>query len=96
MGSLMTGAEMSTSIDEARLLLSLREVLPKIDGAKGEVVLDFSSVQRLDSRVLQVLKEYAAVAHEKKKSRSSFAGSTPAFTKCLRWVKFTWPFSFVN
>ncbi|MFY9673397.1 MAG: STAS domain-containing protein [Terriglobales bacterium] len=86
---------MSTSIDEARLLLSLKEALPKIDGAKGEVVLDFSSVQRLDSRVLQVLKEYAAVAHEKE-VKIILRGVNASVYKVLTLVKLTRPFSFVN
>lgn len=52
-------------IDEERLVDALKEIGKRIDGANSEVVLDFSSVQRIDPSVLRALEELAGIAGEK-------------------------------
>ena len=44
---------------------TLQEALGKLDSAKGELVLDFSSVRRIDSSELRSLENLAKVAKEK-------------------------------
>jgi anti-anti-sigma regulatory factor len=49
-------------IDEERVVDALQEAREKLDGADGEVVLDFASVRRIDSlaiRALEVLADQA-------------------------------------
>jgi anti-anti-sigma regulatory factor len=50
-------------VDGGRVEPALREALAKLDAAGGEVILDFSSVHRIDSGGLRALEEYAA-AHD--------------------------------
>lgn len=44
---------------------TLQEALGKLDGAKGELVLDFSAVRRIDASELRALKNLAKVAEQK-------------------------------
>lgn len=44
---------------------TLQEALGKLDSARGELVLDFSSVRRIDSSELRALENLAKVAEEK-------------------------------
>jgi len=44
---------------------TLQEALEKLDGAAGEVVLDFSSVRRVDPAALRMMEKLAAAAGEK-------------------------------
>ncbi len=48
-------------IDGARVAESLREARQKLNGVSGEVVLDFSSVSRLDPEALHAMEEMATV-----------------------------------
>src|SRR5579871_3392284 len=43
------------SIDGSRVAGSLREILDKLEGAEGELVVDFSQVHRVDSADVQAL-----------------------------------------
>ena len=52
-------------IDGERVADTLQEACEKLDGAQGEVVLDFSAVRRVDSHALRALENLAAHADEK-------------------------------
>lgn len=52
-------------IDGERLVDALQETGNWLDCANSEVVLDFSSVQRIDPRALRALEELAGIADEK-------------------------------
>jgi anti-anti-sigma regulatory factor len=52
-------------IDEESLIPALREVGERLDSAEGEVVLDFSLVQRIDPSMLWAMEEFADVADGK-------------------------------
>lgn len=52
-------------IDEEHMVEALKEIGKRIDGANSELVLDFSSVQRIDPSVLRALEELAGIADEK-------------------------------
>ena len=52
-------------IDERCVVPALEEAGKKLDGAEGEVVLDFVSVRRVDSGTLRAMEEFAGVAEQK-------------------------------
>jgi anti-anti-sigma regulatory factor len=52
-------------IDGERVVDALQDARRRIDGANSEVVLDFSSVSRIDSGALGALEELAGIADEK-------------------------------
>jgi anti-anti-sigma regulatory factor len=53
------------NIDEKRVVPTLQEAGEKLDSAKGEAVLDFSSVCRIDSSALRAMEEFVDVANDK-------------------------------
>lgn len=52
-------------IDGERIVDALQETGSRIDSANSEVVLDFSSVPRIDPGALRALEELAGIADEK-------------------------------
>ena len=52
-------------IDGERMADALQETGKRVDSAGGELVLDFSSVGRIDPSALRALKELAGVADER-------------------------------
>lgn len=52
-------------IDGERIVDALQETGNWLDSANSEVVLDFSSVQRIEPRALRALEELAGIADEK-------------------------------
>jgi anti-anti-sigma factor len=53
------------NMDEQGSMLFLQEAMEKLDNTDGEVVLDFSSVGRIDSAVLRALEEFVSAAEGK-------------------------------
>lgn len=82
-------------IDERCVVQALHEAGEKLDGAEGEVVLDFSSVRRIDSGVLAGLSEFAALADDKN-VKVALRGVNVDVYKVLKLVKLASRFSFVN
>jgi anti-anti-sigma regulatory factor len=82
-------------IDEDRVLGSLQEASEKLDSADGEVMLDFSSVRRMDSSGLKAAEQFATAA-EQKKVKVVLRGVAPEVFKVLRLVNLSSRFSFVN
>ena len=54
------------SVEGERAVHALHEARKTLEGARGEVVLDFSSVQRIDSGALRALDELADTASHKR------------------------------
>jgi len=52
-------------IDGEHAVDALQEALAKLDGAGGELALDFSAVQRVDPAALRVMETLAGTASEK-------------------------------
>lgn len=52
-------------IDGERIVEALKEIGKRIDGANSEMVLDFSSVRRIDPSALRALEGLAGIADEK-------------------------------
>ena len=52
-------------INEERVVEGLQEAGEKLDSAEGEVVVDFSSVGRIDSSAIRALEGFADAADDK-------------------------------
>jgi len=90
----MAMAAMWQKIDEERLVLALREAEDKLDSAEGEVVLDFSSVRRVDPNAIRAMQEFANTADDKA-VKVALRGVNVDVYKVLKLVKLTSRFSFV-
>ncbi len=91
----MSATAIFLNMDEERVVLSLQEATSGLDGVQGEVVLDFSSVRRLDSGALLALEEFVQVADEKA-LKIVLRGVNVHMYKVLKLVKLTPRFSFVD
>lgn len=52
-------------IDDGRVVHALQDAGRKLDGVEDEVVLDFSSVHRIDPSALRVMEEFVRIADDK-------------------------------
>ena len=83
------------NIEKTRVVPALREAGEKMDGTEGEVVLDFSSVRRIDSNALLAIEDLARIADEKS-VKVALRGVNIDVYKVLKLVKLSRRFSFVN
>ncbi len=81
--------------DEERLVQTLQEAMEKLDGIENEVILDFSSVRRVDSSVLRVMEDFVGAA-ESKGVRIVLRGVSGDIYKVLKLVKLAPRFVFSN
>ncbi len=81
-------------IDGERLIPALQGVGAKLDNADGELVLDFSSVHRLDPAALKAMEELAGLADEKA-VKLALRGVDVDIYKVLKLVKLAPRFSFL-
>ena len=91
----MSATAIFLNMDEERVVLALQEATSGLDGVQGEVVLDFSSVRRIDSGALLALEEFVQVADEKA-LKIVLRGVNVHMYKVLKLVKLTSRFSFVD
>jgi anti-anti-sigma regulatory factor len=82
-------------IDEERVVQALQEAGDKLDSAEGEMVLDFSSVRRIDPSALRGMEEFAGIANGKG-VKVALRGVNVDVYKVLKLVKLASRFSFVN
>jgi anti-anti-sigma regulatory factor len=82
-------------IDEERVVQELQEAAEKLDNAEDEVVLDFSSVRRIDPSVLRAMEEFAGKA-DNQGVKVVLRGVNVDVYKVLTLVNLTSRFSFVN
>ncbi len=82
-------------IDPERVARSVEEAVGKLDSAGGELVLDFSSVRRIDPSAIGAMEKLAAVAGEKG-VKVALCGVTVEVYKVLKLVKLTARFSFLD
>ena len=82
-------------IDEERVVQELHEAAEKLDSTEDEVVLDFSSVCRIDPGVLRAMEEFAGVA-DNKGVKVVLRGINVDVYKVLTLVNLTSRFSFVD
>lgn len=78
---------------EKGLLAGLDEAAEKLDSTDGEIVLDFSSVRRMDSNAVRVLQEFARKA-DAKSVKVVLRGVNVDVYKVLKLVKLTARYSF--
>ena len=97
MGSAVHMATSSTVVtsDEKLITAALDYAVKQLDGAEKEIVLDFSSVRRIDSGDMRRLEEFARAA-ETKKIKASLRGVNVDVYKALKLAKLTREFWFVN
>lgn len=81
-------------IDEERIDQALQEAGEKLDGAESEVVVDFSSVRRIDVRALQAVEKFADITEEKG-VKAVLRGVNVGVYKVLKLMKLGSRFSFV-
>jgi anti-anti-sigma regulatory factor len=96
----MDGLNMATiaewlRIDAERVIEGLEDAREMLDSANGELVLDFSSVRRIDPGAVRALQALAATADEKT-VKVALRGVNIEIYKVLKLVKLTRRFSFVT
>mgnify|MGYP005810756811 CR=1 FL=1 len=84
-----------TKIDPGRLPGSIRDIAAKLDGAGDGLLLDFSSVQRVDAAALDALRELAASAAAQS-ARITLSGVSAPVYKVLKLTGLSPRFSFLN
>ncbi len=82
-------------IDGKNVLGALQEAGEKLESVQGELVLDFSSVLRLDSRSVRAMEEFASMAAEKG-IKVVLRGVNVGVYKVFKLVELASRFSFVN
>ena len=92
----MTTNAVSVTLDPECLARGLRqEAVEKVNSAEGEVVLDFSSVLRIDPNVVGALEELAGLA-DARPVKVAVRGVNMDIYKVLKLVKLTERFSFIS
>lgn len=81
------------NIDPERVADCLLEL--KLDSARGETVLDFSLVRRIDAKALRAMESLAGLA-DAKAVRIGLCGVNVEIYKVLKLVKLTPRFSFLT
>ncbi|MGB7555339.1 MAG: STAS domain-containing protein [Candidatus Korobacteraceae bacterium] len=81
-------------IDGERVVETLQTASETLDSVKGDVVLDFSSVRRVDPSVIRALEKFASVA-DGKAVKVVLRGVNVDIYKVLKLVKLTSRFSFL-
>jgi anti-anti-sigma regulatory factor len=83
------------NIDEKGVVPALQGVEEKLDGADGEVIVDFAAVRRIDLSALRAMEGLAGIA-EKKAIKVVLRGVNVDVYKVLKLVKLAPRFSFVD
>jgi anti-anti-sigma regulatory factor len=91
----MTVVPVWLEIDGERVVQALQEAGGKLNGAKGEVVLDFATVQRIDPRALRAMEELAGLA-DRKAVKVSLRGVNVGVYKVLKLARLAPRFSFTT
>lgn len=88
----MTMIPVLLKVGEKHLVPALQEAAAKLDSAQGEVVLDFSSVGRIDSSALRAMEEFLRVADDKG-VKAVLCGVSVGVYKVLKLAKLASRFS---
>jgi anti-anti-sigma regulatory factor len=81
-------------IDGERVVQDLQAAREALDSAQNDVVLDFSSVRRIDPSALRAMEKLAGIADEKA-VKVVLRGVNVDIYKVLKLVKLTSRFSFL-
>lgn len=82
-------------MDEKNVSRTLQEAGEKLAGVQDEIILDFSSVLRIDPGVLQAIEEFTAIAAGKG-AKVVLRGVNVGVYKVLKLVRLASRFSFVS
>jgi anti-anti-sigma regulatory factor len=82
-------------VDEESVVPALQEASEKLDSAEGEIVLDFSAVQRIDPAAVRAMEEFADTAGAKA-VKVVLRGVNVGVYKVLKLVKLGSRFSFTT
>jgi anti-anti-sigma regulatory factor len=82
-------------IDGDSVVSALQSAQEKLEGAEGELVLDFSAVRRIDTSALKALERLAGVADDKD-VKVVLCGVNVVTYKVLKLMKLTPRFSFLK
>jgi anti-anti-sigma regulatory factor len=82
-------------MDEKNMLRAFEEAGEKLQSVQGELILDFSSVLRLDSCSLRAIEEFTSMAADKG-VKVVLRGVNVGIYKVLKLVMLASQFSFVN
>jgi anti-anti-sigma regulatory factor len=82
-------------IDPERVLDALQEAVDQASGASGEVILDFSSVPRIDTNAAGALEQLAALA-EQRSVKVVLRGVNVDIYKVLKLLRLTQRFGFLS
>ncbi len=82
-------------IDEERVVQALQEAGETLGSAEGDLLLDFSSMRRIDSSVLRVMEEFAGIA-DGKGVKVVLRGVNVDVYRVFKLVKLASRFSFVS
>jgi anti-anti-sigma regulatory factor len=94
MGARMAMIAVGVKIDQERIVQTLQEAGEKLDSTESEVVLDFSSVRRLDPGGLRAIEDFADTADDKT-VKVVLQGVNVDVYKVFKLVKLAPRFSFV-
>ena len=83
------------NIEEEHVVEALQDAGRKLDGIEREVVLDFSSVRRIDPGVVRAMEEFSGIADDKG-VKVALRGLNVDVYKVLKLVKLASRFTFVN
>jgi anti-anti-sigma regulatory factor len=83
------------NVDEANVVTALQEAAHQLERVGGEMVLDFSSVRRLDSSAVRAIEKLASIADEKA-VKVALRGVNIDLYKTLKLMKLTHRFTFVD
>jgi len=81
-------------IDGKFVARALQDALEKLNGAEGEVVLDFSSVHRIDASALRAME--SLVSQVDGKAKLALQGVNVSVYKVLKLMKLSRRFSFLH
>jgi anti-anti-sigma regulatory factor len=90
----MTTFSVWPKVDGETIVQALQEAREKLDSAEGDVLLDFSSVRRIDPSALTAMEELAGIADDKA-VKVVLRGVNVDIYKVLKLVKLTSRFSFL-
>ena|SRR5208337_1610801 len=91
----MTSFSVWPKADGETIVQALQEAREKLDSAEGDVLLDFSSVRRINPSGLRVMEKLAGIADDKA-VKVVLRGVTVDIYKVLKLVKLTSRFSFLT
>ena len=91
----MATSVLSFEINGERAVNALQEAGERLGGADGEVLLDLSSVRRIDSNTIRAMEVFAGIAAEKG-IKIILRGVNVEVYKVLKLVNLSRKFSFQN